>query len=73
MKQIQKTVEIELTNDECQILYHAEKLLREMEREVSMIQIPAYADDLQKIMNCLEDLKIVNARYSVHSKLGINQ
>jgi hypothetical protein len=71
MKRIQKTVEIELTKDECLVLYKAEKLLEAMKKEVAMIATPIFENDLDQIEDCLDHLKDVTARYSVHSTLEI--
>lgn len=37
MERVQRTVEIKLTPEECEILWKAEQLLREMEKEISGI------------------------------------
>ena len=71
MKRVQRTVEIELSKDECQTLYNAEKLLKEMEREISAIATPVYANDLEKITNCLKYFCEITSRYSIHVKLGV--
>lgn len=71
MNRVQKTVEIELTKEECQILYEAEKLLKEMKREIGMITTPAYVTDKQQIIDCLDIFTDVTARYSIHVKLGV--
>lgn len=39
MERVQRTVEIKLTPEECEILWKAEQLLREMEKEISGITI----------------------------------
>lgn len=41
MERVQRTVEIKLTPEECEILWKAEQLLREMGKEISGITIPA--------------------------------
>ena len=71
MNRIQRTVEIELTKEECQVLYEAEKLLQEMKREIEMITTPLFENDLVQIENCLNSFTDVTARYSVHSTLKI--
>lgn len=71
MNKIQRTVEIELTKEECQVLYNAEKLLKEMEREIGKISTPAYANDLKEIKDCIDKFMKVTARYSIHVKLGV--
>lgn len=71
MNKVQRTVEIELSKEECQILYNAEKLLEEMEREVNMITTPVYTNDSQKIKECLKQFYEITSRYNVHITLGV--
>jgi len=71
MNRVQRTVEIELTKEECQVLYDAEKLLKEMKREIEMISTPAFANDMQQITDCLDNFMSVAARYSIHVTLGV--
>ena len=71
MNRVQKTVEIELTKEECRVLYEAEKLLKEMKREIEMISTPTYVTDKQQITNCLDTFTDVTARYSIHVALGV--
>jgi len=66
MNKVQRTVEIELTKEECRILYEAEKLLKEMQREIELIATPTYPNDKQEIADCLDkfmtvELPAVNA------------
>lgn len=71
MNRVQRTVEIELTKEECKILYEAEKLLKEMKREIEMISTPTYATDKEKITECLDSFMDIAARYSIHVTLGV--
>ena len=71
MNRVQRTVEIELTKEECQVLYDAEKLLKEMKREIEMISTPAFANDMKQITDCLDSFMGVAARYSIHVTLGV--
>lgn len=49
MERVQRTVEIKLTPEECEILWKAEQLLREMEKEISGITTPVYQSDKEEI------------------------
>lgn len=71
MNRVQRTVEIELTKEECQVLYDAEKLLKEMKREIEQITTPTYATDKRKITECLNSFMNIAARYSIHVTLGL--
>lgn len=71
MNRIQRIVEIELTKEECQILYAAEKLLEEMEEAISNISTPSHPGDLNQIKNCLNYFNRVTSRYNVHITLGV--
>ena len=71
MNRVQRTVEIELTKEECQVLYDAEKLLKEMKREIEQITTPTYVTDKQKITECLDSFMDITARYSIHVTLGV--
>ena len=71
MNKVQRTVEIELTKEECRVLYEAEKLLKEMQKEIEAIATPTYPDDKQKIEDCLEKFMNVACRYSIHVTLGV--
>ena len=71
MKKVQRTVEIELTKKECRILYEAEKLLKEMQKEIEKIAKPIYDDDKQQIAHCLDVFTNITSRYNVHVELGV--
>ena len=71
MKKVQRTVEIELTKEECQVLYDAEKLLKEMKREIEQIATPTYTTDKQKITECLDSFMDIAARYNIHVTLDL--
>lgn len=70
MNKVQRTVEIELTKEECEILYKAEKLLEEMKREIDNISTPTYPNDKQEIVDCFKAFTNITARYNVHVTLG---
>lgn len=48
MERVQRTVEIKLTPEECEILWKAEQLLREMGKEISGITTPVYQSDKEE-------------------------
>ena len=50
MERVQRTVEIKLTPEECEILWKAEQLLREMGKEISGITTPVYQSDKEEIV-----------------------
>lgn len=72
MNKVQRTVEIELTKEECEILYKAERLLKEMKREIDSIATPTYANDKQEIADCFKAFTDITARYNVHITLGVD-
>lgn len=71
MNKVQRTVEIELTKEECRVLYEAEKLLKEMQREIELIKTPTYPNDKQEIADCLDKFMAIACRYSIHVALGV--
>lgn len=71
MNKVQRTVEIELTKEECRVLYEAEKLLKEMQREIELIATPTYLNDKQEIADCLDKFMTIACRYSIHVALGV--
>ena len=66
MKKVQQTVEIELTKEECEILWKAENLLRDMKREIDNITTTKYKDDKEDISECLNSFGKITSRYNVH-------
>ena len=62
MERVQRTVEIKLTPEECEILWKAEQLLREME----------YQSDKEEIAECLRVFGKITSRYDVHLTLGVD-
>lgn len=65
MERVQRTVEIKLTPEECEILWKAEQLLREMEKEISGITTPVYQSDKEEIAECLRVFGKITSRYDV--------
>lgn len=72
MERVQRTVEIKLTPEECEILWKAEQLLREMEKEISGITTPVYQSDKEEIAECLRVFGKITSRYDVHLTLGVD-
>ena len=72
MERVQRTVEIKLTPEECEILWKAEQLLREMEKEISGITTPVYQSDNEEIAECLQVFGKITSRYDVHITLGVD-
>lgn len=72
MERVQRTVEIKLTPEECEILWKAEQLLREMEKEISGITTPVYQSDKEEIAECLQVFGKITSRYDVHITLGVD-
>ena len=72
MNKVMKAVDIELTKEECQILYKAEQLLKEMFNEVSNLPSELSSDDELLLSVCLDHFSNVTARYNVHVTLGVD-
>lgn len=72
MERVQRTVEIKLTPEECEILWKAEQLLREMGKEISGITTPVYKSDKEEIAECLRVFGKITSRYDVHITLGVD-
>lgn len=72
MERVQRTVEIKLTPEECEILWKAEQLLREMGKEISGITTPVYQSDKGEIAECLQVFSKITSRYDVHITLGVD-
>ena len=72
MNKVMNVVDIELTKEECEILYKAEQLLTEMNKEVSNMRLHLCSTDEGMLASCLESFKDVTARYNVHVTLGVS-
>ena len=72
MNKVMKAVDIELTKEECQILYKAEQLLKEMFNEVSNLPSELSSDDELLLSACLDHFSDLTRRYSVHATLGVD-
>lgn len=73
MNKVMKAVDIELTQEECQILHDAEKILEQMFNEVNSMEALLYDSDRSLIGTCLARFHEVTARYNVHVTLGVDQ
>ena len=69
MERVQRTVEIKLTPEECEILWKAEQLLREMGKEISGITTPVYQSDKEEIAECLRVFGIFLGRSGTGSEV----
>lgn len=72
MNKVMKAVDIELTKEECEILYKAEQLLDEMCEAVRDMDRPLHDGDGHLLGSCLCRLHDVTARYDVHVRLGVD-
>lgn len=73
MRKIQETIEIELTKDECKVLWEAEQLLKNMKKEIDTIPVPRYLRDEEKVTDCLESIASIARRYNVYATLGVDE
>ena len=62
MERVQRTVEIKLTPEECEILW----------KEISGITTPVYQSDKEEIAECLQVFSKITSRYDVHITLGVD-
>lgn len=62
MERVQRTVEIKLTPEECEILWKAEQLLREMEKEISIYFMTKLLKNTTGLSPVLKRCTIVSSR-----------
>lgn len=72
MNKVMKAVDIELTKEECEILYKAEQLVSEMLDEVNSFEKILSDADRSLLGTCLARLHEVTSRYNVHVTLGVD-
>lgn len=65
--------EVELTKDECKVLWEAEQLLKNMKKEIDTIPVPRYLRDEEKVTDCLESIASIARRYNVYATLGVDE